>query len=153
MIKYKLLGLDPGKTTGYAMIHLIEDESGRTISPTLQYGNCTDRELIEIRHLIEEADIICYEGWRTFTNKARSGALDQKEIYAEQAIGSMKTLLRLRTGDPPKIHENLSGLKPVAYGYANMKYVKGKKGMHWQDALAHAVYCAVDKYHWPPVTT
>lgn len=150
MIVHKLLGIDPGKTTGYCLIHLCEYESGRIIEPTSKFGNCKDRELISIKPILDEADIVCYEGWRTFSKKARSGALDQKEIYAEQAIGSMKTLLRLRT-DPPQIHENLAGLKPVGYGYSNQIYVSGKKGMHWQDALAHAVYCAVDKYHWPPI--
>lgn len=31
-------------------------------------------------------------------------------------------------------------IKPVGYGNAGLKYVKGKKGMHMQDALAHGAY-------------
>lgn len=144
----KILGLDPGKTTGYALIEV----SDRTIYP-LQVGNTKDMSLVEIRHLIDEADVIVYEGWRTFKKKARSGAFDFKTMPASEVIGSMNTLIRLR--DPqkrcPEVHENLSAVKPVGYGYANMKYVPGKKGMHWQDAMAHAVYYAVDILHAQPV--
>lgn len=143
------LGIDPGKTTGYAMVEL--DSESRRIIPTRYFGNTKDMTLVDIRELIEEADYICYEGWRTFGDKAKQGKFDFQTMPAEQVIGSMRTLLRLRSSPPIQVHENLSGLKPVGYGFANMKYVKGKKGMHWQDALAHVVHFAVTKLGFLPV--
>lgn len=144
----KILGIDPGVTTGYALIEL--QENPRRIIPTKFFGNTKDMTLVDIRELIEEADYIVYEGWRTFKKHAQTGRLNFQTVPAEQVIGSLKTLLRLRkTGYT--VHENLSGLKPVGYGYANMKYVPGKKGMHWQDALSHATYFAVNNLKWPPV--
>lgn len=140
-----ILGIDPGKTTGWAVISV----SDRTITP-LAFGNTKDMQLIEIKLYIDEADIIVYEGWRTFKKHAESGRLNYQTVPAEQVIGSLKTLLRLRK-EQPVLHENLSGLKPVGYGWAGMKYTPGKKGMHWQDALAHAVHFAVDKRGAKPI--
>lgn len=134
----RILGIDPGKTTGWAVIELAD----RTISP-IDFGNTKDMQLIEIRPHIEEADVIVYEGWRTFKKHAESGRLNFQTVPAEQVIGSLKTLLRLRS-EQPILQENLSGLKPVGWAWAGMKYVPGKKGMHWQDAFAHAVYYAVN---------
>lgn len=36
--------------------------------------------------------------------------------------------------------EQAPAIKPVGYGMAGMKYVKGKRGTHRQDAVAHGVY-------------
>lgn len=144
----KILGLDPGKTTGYALIEL--QENPRRIIPTQFFGNTKDMTLVDIRELIEEADYLVYEGWRTFKKHAQTGRLNFQTVPAEQVIGSLKTLLRLRK-TPYILHENLSGLLPVGYGYANMDYIPGKTGLHWQSALAHAVHYAVDKLKWPPV--
>lgn len=144
----KILGIDPGVTTGYALIEL--HENPRSIIPTTIFGNTKDMTLVDIKDIIESADYIVYEGWRTFKKHAQTGRLNFQTVPAEQVIGSLKTLLRLQK-KTVEVQENLSGLKPVGYGYANMKYTPGKKGMHWQDALAHAVYFAVNKLKWPPV--
>jgi hypothetical protein len=140
----KILGLDPGKTTGLALIEL----DGRRIKPPEAYGECKDETLLEIEHLFIEADVIVVEDFKTRPNDARRGAFDWDQMIAPQVIGAAKALA--------KRHSKLfvlqqASLKPVAYGLSNQKYVPGKKGMHRQDALAHAVFYSVQTLHALPV--
>lgn len=141
----KILGLDPGKTTGWAVIHVNEMAGSRTISPTLKYGETKDMTLGDIQEHIVAADVICYEGWRTFKKEAERGALNYQKVYAEQVIGAMNTLLRVLNLSP-KVHENLSNAKKVGYGYWGVKQPKGSgDGVHWKDAMSHAIWFAVAK--------
>jgi hypothetical protein len=131
-----LIGIDPGKTTGWSCIS-IED---KTISPGL-FGETKDMTLVEIQPILNEVDIVVYEDWLTRPKHLQRGAFDWDPMYTPRVIGSLKTLCEL-LGKKPMIVQQPS-IKPVGYGFANMKYVAGKKGTHWQDALAHVVYYAV----------
>ena len=71
---------------------------------------------------------------------ARSGAFDYDNLVASRVIGKIELLCQL--GEKELVKQQAS-LKPMAYGFAGMRYQKGKKGMHWQDAFSHAVYFAV----------
>lgn len=141
----KVLGLDPGKTTGYAQIGV----SDRTFQ-LLSFGNTEDMTLVNIKHLIEDSDVVVYEGWRTFRKHAMAGRLNYQTVPAEQVIGSLKTLLRLQTRQPV-VKENLSSILPVGYGWAGMHYHSGMKKIHWKDALAHAVHYSVSTLGVHPV--
>jgi hypothetical protein len=144
-----ILGIDPGKTTGWATIE-VNDEARRTITPLL-FGTTKDMQLIDIRDKIDAADIIVYEGWKTFDTHARTGRLSYQTVPAEQVIGAMRTLLRLRIHQPI-VWESQPSLKKVGYAWAGMKYISGSQGQHWKDALAHAVYYAVSKLNALPVS-
>lgn len=143
-----ILGLDPGKTTGYALIET--EGSGRNIS-LVNVGETKDMTLITIKDLFEKADVVVYESWRTRPGKAQSGAFNWGTMPAPEAIGAVKTLRQLFCPDATLVVQE-PAIKPAGYGFANLKYVKGKDGMHVQDAVAHAVYYAVRKLRALPVS-
>jgi len=140
----KILGIDPGGTTGYALIQVQDDE----ITP-LKFDVTKDKLMLDMVPLLIEADVIVYENFLLRPDKARSGAFDWKSNTTEQVIGSLKTLAALHGKKNLVVQE--PSQKPMGYGFANMKYVPGKKGTHWQDAYAHAVFYAVTKLKANPV--
>ena len=142
----KVLGLDPGKTTGVALI-LIENQ---VIKPPLYFGECKDTTLLEIGELFLAADVVVIEDFKTRPKKARQGAFDWDDMVAPQVIGAAK-VLAAQYKTPWVLQQ--PALKPVAYGLANQKYIAGKKGQHRQDALAHAVYYSVKVLGAFPVGT
>lgn len=140
----KILGIDPGGTTGYSLIEVRDKE----IVP-LAFGECKDKLLLKLVPHLQAADVIVYENFLLRPGMARSGAFDWKSNITEQVIGSLKTLAALHGKEVAKPQEPAQ--KPVGYGFANLKYVPGKKGTHWQDAHAHAVFYAVKKVGANPV--
>lgn len=131
-----ILALDPGKNTGWGMIRVAD---GRTL-PTGQLGVCLDQTLLELEPQFVEADLIVCESFEVRPKLARAGAFDWDPMETPQVIGAMKALAKRLN---KKVVMQSPSVKPVGYGYCGMVYVKGKKGMHMQDALAHAVYYAV----------
>jgi predicted RNase H-like nuclease (RuvC/YqgF family) len=142
----KLIGVDPGKTTGWACIS-IED---KTISLGL-FGETKDMTLVELQPQLEEADVIVYEDWLTRPKHLQRDAFDWDPMYAPRVIGSLKTLCRI-LGKTEVVVQQPS-IKPVGYGFANLQYKAGKKGTHWQDALAHATYYVVKSGLAKPVNS
>ena len=139
-----ILGIDPGKTTGWATIRI---EDGR-IRPGL-VGTTTDMTLVEIQEHIQEADVVVYEGWRTRPDMAKAGKFNWQTVPAEQVVGSLKTLCKL-FGKKALVEQQATQKVP-GYGFAGMVYVPKKQGQHWQDALAHAVFYAVRKEGCSPI--
>lgn len=131
-----LLGIDPGKTTGWAMAELGDD---RVIKPT-NFGETSDTSALELLPHIKEADIVIIESFLIDPRYARSGAFDYDDMIAPQVIGSIKTLC---VQEKKEIAMQPSSVKPVGYGFLGKKYKKGKKGMHRWDALAHVYYYGV----------
>lgn len=140
-----ILGLDPGKNTGYAVIDLQE----RKIKPTGEIGVEKNGQVDEIiLPLIQKADLVVMEDFLVRPDKARKGNFDYSNMIAPQVIGKIELACKLTSTEFVK---QPSSVKPPAYGYSNQKYVSGKKGMHWQDAFAHAVYYAVKKLNALPL--
>ena len=131
-----LLGIDPGKTTGWAQAELGED---RIIKPT-NFGETLDPTGLELLEMMKESDYIIVESFLVDPRFARSGAFDYDAMIAPQVIGSLKTLAA-QIGK--EIAMQPSSVKPVGYGFLGKKYKKGKKGMHRWDALAHVYYYGV----------
>lgn len=131
-----LLGIDPGKTTGWAQATLGDD---REIKP-INFGDSTDPTGLELLEMIKESDHIIVESFLIDPRYARSGAFDYDDMIAPQVIGAIKTLAA-QVGKG--IVMQPSSVKPVGYGFLGKKYKKGKKGMHRWDALAHIYYFAV----------
>jgi hypothetical protein len=140
-----ILGIDPGGTTGLALIAVNEKV------PTVQWmGTSNDETLLDSKHLFEQADFIVAEDWRTRPGKAMTGGFNQDRMVAPRVIGASRTLAGLLQ-KPFSLQP--ASIKPVGYGWSNQKYQKGKKGMHIQDAVAHAVYFGVQNGHCFPVRT
>lgn len=60
-----------------------------------------------------------------------------KKTDDSKIIGCVRTIAKVH-GKP--CIEQPPAIKPVGYGMAGMKYVKGKSGTHMQDAVAHGVF-------------
>jgi len=140
----RILGIDPGKTTGWAELSL----QGRSLHLGM-FGSTKDKTLVEIMPLLKEADVIIYEGWWTRPSKAQKGAFDWKPMEAPEVIGSLLTLCKIL--EKKQVIKQQPSSKVPGYSFAGMKYVKGKQGTHWQDALAHATFYAVTKLKALPV--
>ena len=138
-----IVGFDPGKTTGYAILSLKD----RKMTP-LDFGESTDETLQDLMPHIERSQIVVIEGFWINPQKARGGHFDYDDMIAPQVIGALQMKGRELGKD---VHIQPSSIKPVGYGFVGKKYVKGKKGMHKWDALAHAVYYCVKKLHANPL--
>lgn len=127
-----LLALDPGGTTGYA--RFLQDEEGWYIN---EVGEVSKDDILQ---WIENTgpDIYVVENYRDRPNDFRGNRGRRwSEGETHRIIGAIDSRAR-RIGSPIVLQE--PSIKPVGYGWAGMKYVKGKKGMHRQDAIAHGVY-------------
>jgi len=139
----KILGVDPGGTTGIALIQVIE----RRISPILWEG-VRDVNDDYVSGLISQADVVVVEDWKTRPKKSRQGAFDWDPMLTARVIGSLETLCRIHK---VKFHLQQASDKPVGYGLSNQVYKAGAKGKHKEDAMAHAVFYAVKHLHANPV--
>jgi hypothetical protein len=144
--KTKILGIDPGQTTGWATILMDEDK----YLELEESGQTKDMQLIEIIDHIRSADLIVYEGWWTNPKKAKKGDFNWRGNEAEEVIGALLTLAKLHQKDIPAKQQPSQRI--AGYAWAGMTYVQGKKGCHWQDALAHAVHFAVRRKGAFPLT-
>jgi hypothetical protein len=140
----KIFAIDPGKTTGWANIEVKDKEIQLGI-----FGITKDTTLVELIPNIKEADVVIYEAWLTRPKHLQRGAFDWDPMITPQVIGSLLTLCKALERPVPVRQQ--PSIKPVGYAFAGMKYVPGKQGTHWQDALAHAVFYAVKKLGALPV--
>jgi hypothetical protein len=143
VILKSILGLDPGKKSGYALITV----ENKVIKPG-PFGEEDNSQVTEIGELILLADIVVCEDFKLRPDKARRGAFDYSTMVAPQVIGKIELLCEMSN---TILAKQQPSVKPVAYGFAGLKYVPGKKGTHWQDAYCHAVYYAVTKLNAFPV--
>jgi Holliday junction resolvasome RuvABC endonuclease subunit len=126
----KILGIDPGTTTGWA---LLEN------STPLKMGEWKGKKAFEegLASLLkeEQIDVVVVEdfvfrpGFKE--NKWKKTDVAKQIGYIEAAC----KMLGIEFAKPQS-----PAIKPVGYGMSGMKYEKGKRGMHMQDAIAHAMY-------------
>jgi hypothetical protein len=113
-----------------------------------EFGVEKDGQVTEIGELIKQADIVVCEDFKLRPDKARRGVFDYSNMIAPQVIGKIELLCDMTK---TTLAKQQPSVKPVAYGYAGLKYTAGKKGTHWQDAYCHAVYYAVTRLNAYPV--
>jgi len=131
----RILGVDPGKTTGLA---LIEVENKRM--KLLETRASKDSLALDWLELLQAADLLAVESFQLRPNEARTGTFDWSNMIAPQVIGSIQTLAKM---NGKEVVMQSPSTKPMGYAWSGQKYVAKKKGMHQQDALAHATYYAV----------
>ena len=135
-MKY-FLGIDPGGTTGLALVSVTDKK------PTLvEVLASKDLTTIEYQWLLKKADLIITENFRLRPKNARDGSFDWSDMETPKIIGKLEMWAQLN--DKTLVKQEPS-IKPMGYGYCQMKYVKGKKGLHIQDAAAHAMFYLVTK--------
>lgn len=140
----RILSFDPGKATGWAELTVENREIALG-----EFGVSNDMTLTDVEHRFEKADVIVYEGFWLRPAVARAGSLDYDEMPAPQVIGVIKRLAKQYGIE--HVEKQSAALKPPAYGFSGMKYQKGRKNMHSQDAIAHGVYYAVKKLRANPI--
>ena len=140
----KILGIDPGKTTGLALLEM--ENKKLTI---LSIRESKDETAVDFLPWIDESDVIVLEAFLLRPNNARTGSFDWSDMVAPRVIGSVTTLATLRQKE---LVIQQPSIKPVGFAWANLTYKKGRKGTHQQDAVAHAVYYAVTHYHATPLS-
>lgn len=133
----KILGVDPGKSTGLAIIEITNKKPRLTEARVSKDTTC-----FEWKDWLSEVDHIVVEDFKVRPGKARRGAFDYQQMETPKVISAIETLARLL--DKTVILQQPS-VKPIGYGFAQLKYVPGKQGVHIQDAAAHAMYFAVKR--------
>lgn len=143
-----LFGFDPGKTTGFfhgwiedGKLHAIEGKE-MTYDDVMAWCKKTVRrpEILDGTVLIAE-DYTIDPATTGYSHQGDKGLalrlLGALELTA--ALAEYQWVLQQRDR------------KPAGYGFAGQKYVKGRKGRHIQDALAHVTYFVVtQKMMVPP---
>lgn len=125
---------DPGDTTGWA---LFEDglpiEMGELHYPSELFGTLVG--------LISRAELCGFENYRIQpkNSSARGYTPFWSEALPIRVIGAIEFASFQSDPNRRMVSQN-SDIKPSGYGYAGMKYVKGKKGMHKEDAIAHGTF-------------
>jgi len=140
----KILGIDPGRTTGYANITVTD----RKISLG-EFGLTYNMDLLAIKDHIINADVIVYESFYVRPDMAMSGKFNWQEMPALQVIGSLMTLCSLY--QKSTVVKQQPSQRVPGYAFAGLNYKQKAKGKHWQDALAHACFYAVKNLHAVPV--
>lgn len=131
-----ILGIDPGRTTGLAVLLIDENKKARLNKA----WTSLDVTAVEYYDYIKAADIIIVEDFKVRPNKAKKGSFDWSPMETPKIIGSIQTLAALIEKE---VVLQQPTVKPMGYGFAHLKYIKGKPGTHIQDAAAHAMYYAV----------
>lgn len=138
-----ILGIDPGKHTGLGMIEVIDKKIHlKTMMESL------DETAVEYLDWLKQADVVVLENFLVRPRNARAGSFDWNDMVAPRVIGAVTAHLAALQ-KKPVLQE--PAIKPAGYGFSNQRYVKGKKGQHIPDALAHACYYAVKNLKAMPV--
>lgn len=129
------LAIDPGADTGWARF---KDDTPQTMG-IVEFSLGTDEDLLwGFLSKNMDIDVLVIENWRNRpVGMTKGHAGTWSENTESQIIGACRFAcweykIEFVTQD--------SSIKPVGYGYAGMKYVKNKKGMHKEDAIAHGYY-------------
>ena len=127
----RMLCLDPGKTTGYARFF---------DSQLVSVGEVKKDEVID--WLFEQdCDLVVAEDYKVFPDHIKKGFKNTWVTpFSVEVLGMLKIFEKQKG---IKVVTQPSSIKPMGYGFANMEYVKNKKGMHIFDAIAHGAYYLV----------
>lgn len=152
----RILGLDPGTTTGWAVIEKAPDL--KTRYRILAMGECLapdyDEFLINalVHNIVPTAssdslfcplDVVVVEDFIARPEFVRD---KWTALPVAKQVGKVEILATYR--EIPVIVQQPRD-KPAGYGFAfngKIPFVKGKKGMHMNDAIAHAVFYLFN--HW-----
>lgn len=118
-----IMGVDPGQSTGWAKFIDGEIDSFGTV----QYEAPFQEWLAEQHPNVWVVEDYIIQPKRFDHNMDKGVTL--------QVIGAIKFQAQ-RTGSVLALQQ--AALKPGAYAHMGATYVKGKKGMHYMDAIAHA---------------
>ena len=126
--------LDPGAATGYA---ILENDVPVEIGE-IPWGTSGEAVWRWLTVYAPDLEVLGCENYRIRPAPMTKGhANTWSESHESQIIGGARLaafvyVKEFVTQEP--------SIKPVGYGFAGLKYVAGKPGMHMQDAIAHGSY-------------
>lgn len=129
----KILAFDPGGTSGWAfLIDGVTKKIGEIKKVNWQDG------LIELFNELEPDVAVCEDFInRPKWNKKHVNQQTWRKNEVPKQVGNVELICKMKG---VRYVCQQPAIKPVGYGYAGLEYVKGKKGVHMQDAIAHGVY-------------
>lgn len=132
------LGIDPGKTTGLALVDLPSVGA----KPVLEYtGQLNVEETIQwLAENAHRIKIIVCEDYRLFLHKARQQAGSKME--ATQVIGAIRAIASIHK---IKVVMQPPNIKAIAEKKTKLKPPSNHAESHWIDAYNHVVYYLIQK--------
>jgi len=131
-----LYGIDPGQTTGFVQVDIVDREF---IVKNVQHWNVTQVNDWYTEMLDSPPAILIIEDY-IIQPRVHNYSHEGDKGIALRLIGGAQFLCHAK----PQLQLELQGnfRKPTGYGMLGAKYVRGKKGQHSLDALAHVMYYA-----------
>lgn len=133
----KLLGLDPGGTTGFAFCEFSGD---RASIKWLEIGEVSGSDLgLWLRRSVPLVDVVVCEDFviRPYVKKWESTTTRSNDAGTAKLVG--KVQLACEWLKKP-LFMYLPSDKRVGYNTLGLTYVQGKKNMHRQDAMSHVSF-------------
>lgn len=159
----RVLGVDPGVTTGIALFDTdegrftyVDEKTVLTVAPKKYriYNSDLADWFVTAQITHGPFDIIVVENYiqRPFQKTTEVGRQVKfnQNLWIDQTtakIIGMFTMYSILHAVP--FYEQEPSIKPVGYGVLGNKYQQGKKGTHILDAMAHAAYwCHRHGVYW-----
>lgn len=131
----KVLGIDPGGTTGWAVIEDLELQLAGQVK--------ADNFHFWLSNLATDFDVIVVEDYKIRPDKL-IGHYDHA-WSSGQTMRFIGALQYWAYANGIKLELQQPVIKPVAAGWTGLPYIKGKKDMHHVDATLHAAYYLVNR--------
>lgn len=132
---YRVLGLDPGGTTGWALATVVPEE--RKFEWVKKGGVPMAGFNTFLRNALQKVDCVACEDFIILPQEKRWNATREKanNLYTAKLVGRVQFACwffgkELMIFPPSR--------KPFGYKLNGLTYVKGKKNMHDYDGMAHA---------------
>lgn len=132
----RIIALDPGETTGYAIFEGISLKHCSMIKTPTVYEGVKELQPILIKDITLECAIVC-EDYRVYGWKAQSHI--NEELHTPKLIGAIETMCMLRSKD---VHKQTAHVAKTFADDAKLRFWGlHQKGMrHANDAIRHALY-------------
>lgn len=134
----RIVSVDPGGTTGFAVFQTNE-KLGKVSQRPVEIGEIKSAYFKEWVASLSNVNIWVVEDYIIRPSNKKAGGFDHTWGKGEtlRKIGMLEYEAYL-TGAEFVLQQ--PSLKPLAYKQMGAKYVKGKKGTHIYDAIAHGVH-------------
>lgn len=145
----RLLGVDPGPHTGWAIVDFTPEKEFKLISTGIEKTYRKGLEFLQITQWGgNEIDKIICEDY-----------IINPKVYGHSHQGDRGDTLRLIGAleyialvSGIEIVLQMPTIKPAGYGFLNKTYVRGKRDMHGFDALAHLAFYLVTRKGMKPIS-
>jgi len=133
----RILGVDPGGTTGFC---LVESEA---------IGRPTGHRIIAVGEILSNDFFYWLQQWdsQELTHVVCEDWIQRPDMasgrWTPQSVAKQVGAISYRAFDLNCLYIELQPSdKPTGYKAAGLRYIKGKRGTHIEDATAHALFVA-----------